>query len=141
MLQIAIVAGTAAVALAVGWYMQSRRPAPPLSTTHSLPEQLDRSDFEGPSNPWLVAVFTSETCSTCAKVWQSAQFLATDEVVVQNIEATRDADLHERYGITAVPGVVIADRAGVVHRSFLGPPSSSELWSGLDEARTSVGDE
>jgi len=140
-LQVVIVAASAAVALVVGWYMQRRRPAAPLSTSHTLPDQLDRADFENASTPWLVAVFTSETCSTCAKVWQSAQFLAGEDVAVQNVEATRDAVLHDRYGITAVPSVVIADRTGVARRSFLGPPSSSDLWSGLDEARASVGNE
>lgn len=141
MLQVVIVAVTAAVALAVGWYVQNRRPAAPLSTSHTLPDQLDRADFDGPSTPWLVAVFTSESCSTCAKVWQSAQFLAGDDVVVQNVEATHDRAIHERYRITAVPSVVIADQSGVARRSFLGPPSSSDLWSGLDEARASVGDQ
>lgn len=135
MIPVAIVAGAAIVALIVGWWAQRQRPDRPLSTSHTLPDQLDRSDFADPDVDWLVAVFTSATCDSCAKVWQSAQLLATDEVAVQNVEATRDIELHQRYGITAVPSVVIADRDGVSRRSFLGPPSSSELWAAMAELR------
>jgi len=134
--QVAIVAGAAIVALIVGWVAQRRRPAPPLSISHTLPDQIDRSDFAQADTDWLVAVFTSDTCATCAKVWQSAQLLATPDVAVQNIEVNRDGDLHERYDITAVPSVVIADHEGVSRRTFLGPPSSSELWAAMADLRS-----
>lgn len=136
MTQVAIVAGAAIVALIVGWVAQRRRPAPPLSISHTLPDQIDRSDFAQADTDWLVAVFTSDTCATCAKVWQSAQLLATPDVAVQNIEVNRDGDLHERYDITAVPSVVIADHEGVSRRTFLGPPSSSELWAAMADLRS-----
>ena len=136
MTQVAIVAGAAIVALIVGWGAQRRRPAPPLSISHTLPDQIDRSDFAQADTDWLVAVFTSDTCATCAKVWQSAQLLATPDVAVQNIEVNRDGDLHERYDITAVPSVVIADHEGVSRRTFLGPPSSSELWAAMADLRS-----
>jgi hypothetical protein len=134
-LQFLIVAAATVVALIVGWAMQRRRPDRPISTAHTVPDQIDRADFAQPATPWLIAVFTSETCRTCAKVWQAAQFLADDEVAVQNVEVNRDGALHERYDITAVPAVVIADQAGVTRRSFIGPPSSSELWSAMTELR------
>ncbi len=136
MLEVLIVAAAAIVALAVGWIMQRRRPDAPLSTSHTLPDQIDRTDFVRPEAAWLVAVFTSDTCSSCARVWQSAQLLAGDEVAVQNVEVGSDAVLHERYGITAVPSVVIADGDGVTRRSFVGPPTSSALWSALGELRS-----
>ena len=136
MTQVLIVAAVAIVALAVGAYMQRQAPdAPTTPTQHTTPDQIDRSDFADPVKPWLVAVFTSATCETCAKVWTSTQLLESAEVAIQNVEVTADAELHERYNITAVPAVVIADHAGVAQGSFLGPPSSSELWAKLAELR------
>ena len=136
MIQVLIVAAVAAVALGVGWYMQTRAPdAPTSAPNHKTPAQIDRHDFVRPDAPWLVAVFTSATCSTCAKVWTSTQLVESDEVAIQNVEVMKDAELHERYKITAVPSVVIADHEGVARGSFLGPPSSADLWAKLTELR------
>ena len=132
MLQIIIVVAVALVALGVGAYTKRQTPdAPSVPETHTVPDQVDRADFTSPDKPWLVAVFTSKTCETCAKVWTSTQLLASQAVGVQNVEVKDDADLHERYNITAVPSVIIVDDAGVTHASFLGPPTSSELWETL----------
>ncbi len=137
MIQILIVAAVAIVALGVGAYVQRKGPsdAPTAPTRHTTPEQIDRNDFNSPDSPWLVTVFTSATCDTCAKVWTSAQLLASADVAVQNVEVETDADLHKRYFITAVPSVIISDDEGVTQGSFLGPPSSSELWDKLNELR------
>lgn len=136
MTQIIIVAAVAAVALAIGWYMQRQAPDAPIGIpNHKTPAQLDRQDFTRPDAPWLVAVFTSATCETCAKVWTSTQLVESDEVAIQNIEAIDDKGLHDRYEITAVPSVVIADAAGVARASFLGPPTSADLWAKLAEVR------
>ena len=43
--------------------------------------------------------------------------------------------LHRRYGIEAVPTVVIADAEGVVRSSFVGPPVATQLWAAMAEAR------
>lgn len=134
--QILIVAGVALVALAVGTIVQRRAPdAPTAPIQHATPDQLDRADFVRPEAPWLVVVFTSATCETCAKVWTSTQLLESGEVAIQNVEVKADAELHERYNITAVPSVVVADGEGVTRASFLGPPTSSELWAKLAELR------
>ena len=134
--QILIVAAVAIVALTVGMIVQRRAPdAPTAPTQHTTPDQIDRADFARPEAPWLVAVFTSATCETCAKVWTSTQLLESGEVAIQNVEVKADSDLHERYNITAVPSVVIADHDGVSRASFLGPPTSSELWAKLAELR------
>jgi len=134
--QLVIVAAVAVVALAVGAIVQRRAPDVPTSPTqHTTPDQLDRSDFVRPDAPWLVVVFTSATCETCKKVWTATQLLESDEVATQNVEVVENAELHERYSITAVPAVVIADAAGVSQASFLGPPTSSELWAKLAELR------
>ena len=132
MLQIVIVVVVALVALGVGAYTQRQAPdAPTAPKNHTTPDQVDRADFKSPDKPWLVVVFTSATCETCAKVWTSTQLLTTAEVGVQNVEVTKDAELHERYDITAVPSVIIVDEQGVTNASFLGPPTSSELWETL----------
>jgi hypothetical protein len=56
-------------------------------------------------------------------------------VAVQEAEVTRDADLHERYRIDAVPTLVIADAAGVVRGSFVGPVTATDLWATVAELR------
>ena len=136
MIQIITVAAVAAVALGVGWYMQQQAPdAPTTPQSHTTPDQIDRSDFVRPNAPWLVVVFTSATCETCAKVWTSTQLVESNEVAIENVEVAASKDLHDRYNITAVPAVVIADGAGVAQASFLGPPTSADLWAKLAELR------
>ena len=85
--------------------------------------------------PWLVAVFTSATCNTCAGVWEKAMLLASDDVAVQRLEAVERKDLHTRYGVTAVPGLVVADAEGVVRARFLGPVTATDLWATVAELR------
>lgn len=136
MTQILIVVGVAGLALVVGWFMQSQSPdAPTTPVTHTIPAQLDRADFDRPDAPWLVAVFTSATCETCAKVWTSTQLVESDHVAIHNCEVKDEAELHEKYNITAVPAVAIVDDEGVTRGQFLGPPSSAELWATLAEVR------
>lgn len=129
----AILAG---VAIAVAIWMQRRRSDPPTQPrTWDAPVQLDRSDFDRPDAPWLVCVFSSATCSTCAEVALKAAVLESAEVAVQDVEAVADGELHRRYGIEAVPIVVVADGEGVVRSSFVGPVSSTHLWAALAELR------
>jgi len=71
----------------------------------------------------------------CAAVWQRAEILASDDVVVQNLEAKADRAVHERYRIDAVPLVVLVDAEGVVRRHFLGPVKGADLWGALAELR------
>lgn len=127
----------AAIVVVVALLAQRRRPDAPSSPPAGFesPAQLDRADFDSPGSPWLVAVFTSASCSTCAQVWATAQVLASEQVAVQQVEATADAGLHERYGIEAVPIVAIADDSGVVRSSFLGPVSATHLWAAVAELR------
>jgi hypothetical protein len=126
----------AAVALAVAWYVQRRqRPDGPVRTGYAVPAQVDRRDFDRPDAPWLVLVFSSATCSTCAGVKERAQHLASDSVVVQDLEFTAARALHERYAIEAVPTTLVVDRDGVVQRSFLGAVTATDLWAAVAEAR------
>jgi hypothetical protein len=126
----------AGIVLLVAWIVQRRRPpAAPVRTGYSVPQQVARSDFERPEAPWLVAVFTSGTCDSCAGVWDRARHLDSAAVVVQEVEVGARRDLHDRYGIEAVPTTVVVDAAGVVRRSFLGPVTATDLWAAVAEAR------
>lgn len=131
-----IVLPLVAIAVAVAFAVQRRRPdAPVQPTRHLAPAQLDRADFDGSSAPWLVVAFTSSTCDSCAGVWAKAQVLASDQVATVEVEYGQHRDLHERYSVTAVPTVVVADAEGVVRESFIGPTSATHLWAALAELR------
>jgi hypothetical protein len=136
--RVLVAVALAAVVVVIALVLQRRRPDAPTQPTdgYSAPAQLDRSDFDRTDAPWLVVVFTSSTCDTCADVWTKAQVLASDQVAVQQVEAVDDADLHRRYGIEAVPIVAIADGDGVVGASFLGPVSSTHLWAAMADLRS-----
>ena len=124
------------VAAAVAAVISRRRPDPPTQpTTYRVPSQLDRMDFARPEAPWLVAVFTASTCSSCQGVWQKVQPLESSEVAVEEAEVVARADLHQRYGIDGVPLTVIADAEGVVRASFVGPATATDLWATVAELR------
>ena len=126
----------AGIVLLVAWLLQRRRPVDaPVRTGYAVPTQVDRADFDRPDVPWLVAVFTSATCSSCRGVWDRAQPLASAAVVVQELEAKERKDLHDRYGIEAVPATLVVDADGTVVRSFLGPVTATDLWAAVAEAR------
>ena len=117
-------------------YINQRRASDaPVRTGWSIPDQVNRKDFLSPEIPWLVAVFTSSSCDTCSEVVSKTVPLASSQVVVHEVEAKKDKDLHDRYKIEAVPLVALIDTQGVVRSHFLGPVSSSDLWSSLAELR------
>jgi hypothetical protein len=134
--RIVLAVGLALLALAVAAYLQRRRrPSAPIRTGYLVPAQVDRADFARPEAPWLVAVFTSATCGSCAGVWERAQPLASDAVSVQELEYGRDRVLHARYEIDAVPVTLVVDAEGVVAASFVGPVTATDLWAAVAEAR------
>ena len=61
--------------------------------------------------------------------------LESAEVAVQDLPFQDHRDIHERYAIDAVPLVLVADAAGTVRASFVGPPSAADLWASLAELR------
>ena len=130
-----VAAAIVVVAVAVAVVARRRRPDPPTQPAGAVPAQLDRPDFARPDADWLVAVFTSATCQTCADVARKADVLASDDVAVTEVEYQAHKDVHARYAIDAVPLLVIADRAGVVRRSFVGPVSATDLWAAVAAAR------
>lgn len=134
--RIVLAVALVAVAVAVAWLVQRRRRvAPPTQPTWSAPAQLDRHDFAAPEAPWLVAVFTSSTCATCADMARKAAVLASPLVVVDEVEVTAQPGLHRRYHIEAVPITVLADTQGIVRAAFVGPVSATDLWAAVAEAR------
>ncbi len=136
MVQLVVVVVLGAVAIGVAAVLRRRdRDAPEQGPSYAVPTQLDRGDFVRPDAPWLVVVFSSSTCLACQGTWEKAHLLESDEVATQEVEAVRDVELHRRYGVDAVPLVVVADARGVVRRSFVGPPTATDLWAALAELR------
>jgi len=123
------------VAMIVAVVMERRRPEAPTQGSWAVPAQLDRADFARPDAQWLVAVFTSATCDSCAKAVEQAKVLASEAVAVEEVEVKARADLHRRYHIEAVPIIVVADREGVVRTSFTGPPTATDLWAAVAGVR------
>lgn len=126
------------IAVCVAIVLQRRKPSPPTGTEWTVPVQLDRNDFLRPDAPWLVAVFTSSTCDACSGVWSKAVVLDAGPegpVGVQELEAVAESEIHRRYGIDAVPLVLIADADGIVRHHFIGPVTATDLWAAVAEVR------
>lgn len=125
----------AAAAATLAYLVQRRRPDAPIRTGWTVPEQLDRRDFARPDAPWLVAVFTSASCDSCAAVVDVARPLASDAVAVDVVEVGERHEVHDRYAVDAVPMVLLVDTLGVVRDHHLGPVSATHLWGSLAELR------
>ena len=136
MLQVLAIVVVGAIAVGVAAYLRRRdADAPQQGPSYEVPVQLDRRDFTRPDAPWLVAVFSSATCLACRGTWDKAELLASDAVSVQKLDSIEQKDIHTRYGVDAVPMVVIADADGAVQRSFIGEPTATDLWAALAELR------
>lgn len=130
-----LVAAAIVVAVTVVASVARRRRDPPTQSDRRLPTQLDRTDFEGAERDWLVVVFSSSSCSVCAGVIERAGVLASRSVAVQAVAYEDRRDLHRRYGVDAVPALIIADRQGVVRYAHLGPVTATDLWAAMAEVR------
>lgn len=154
LLRVAIAASLVAVAFVAAWLVRRRRPDAPTQPTWAVPTQLDRADFDGfardgagagrgrsgrAATPWLLVVFTSATCDSCAQAVAKARVLASPEVTYQEVSWQDRPDLHERYSIEAAPTLVLADEEGVVRASFVGVPGATELWGAIAAARQTSG--
>ena len=136
MTQLLIAVGVAAGAVGVGLVLRRRRTvAAPTQPSMAVPAQLDRADFPESTAPWIVVVFSSASCHSCADVVRKAQVLASSQVAVVDVEFGAMPALHRKYDIQAVPMVAIADAEGVVHRGFAGLVSATDLWAAVAEAR------
>jgi len=136
MMQVLIAVGVLVLALTVGAVLRRRRTVDaPTQPTFAVPRQIDRADFNEVDAPWLVAVFSSATCTTCADVVAKAEVLRCSQVAVVDVEYSAAAALHRKYNVDAVPIAVIADGDGVVRASFVGPMSATDLWAAVAEVR------
>jgi hypothetical protein len=125
-----------AVAAAVAWWLDRRggRARGPVRTNVPVPHQVDRAEFPRPDAPWLVVVFTSATCANCQKAAASVAAVAGPTVATVEVPVEDRADVHDRYGIDAVPVTVVADRRGVVQASFIGAVGVAELTAAVAAA-------
>ncbi len=131
LIAIALVAVTSAVALVLG----RRRPQAPTQERVPIPSQLDRADFPGADQPWLLVVWTSTTCDSCARATAKARLLESPQVAYVEVPWQERRDLHARYGIDDVPMILLADPEGVVQVSFVGTPNFTDLVGAVAEAR------
>ncbi len=133
--QLLIALGVVALAVVLGLVLRGRRVVQaPTQPNVAVPAQLDRADFAAPT-PWLVAVFSSAACDSCADVVRKAKVLASSEVTVVDVEFGAARALHKKYDIQAVPMVAIVDVDGVVRAGFAGPVTATDLWAAVAEAR------
>jgi hypothetical protein len=120
----------------VAWFLERRRRAnAPTQGTMAAPAQLDRSDFPQPATPWLVVLFTSEACTSCAGLYEKAAPLASDDVAVTEVRFPEQRSLHERYHVRAAPMTLVADREGVVRATYFGAFGAIDLWNAVAELR------
>jgi hypothetical protein len=134
--RILIAVAIVAVAGGIAWWLEHRRKvAPPTQGRAVVPQQLDRRDFPRPDAPWLVVLFTSNTCDSCRGLLDKARPLESEQVSVTEIEWPAGRALHERYQIDAAPITVLADAEGVTRASFVGAFTATDLWNALAELR------
>ena len=135
--RVVVVLALVLVAVAVAELLRRRTSQPsPVRTGTIAPGQLDRGDFVRPDADWLVVLFSSETCLSCEGAWEKVELLESGAVAVERVSFQADRERHERYGVDAVPLVLVADAEGAVQATFVGPPSAADLWASLAELRS-----
>ena len=132
-LMLALLALAGGVAFVLRRRQQPAAPTQPRSWP--VPVQLDRNDFVRPDAPFLVVVFTSETCGNCERVIQKARVVEAHDVAYEEISYQADKARHERYNVEAVPMVLVADAQGVVQKSFVGEVTAIDLWGEIATVR------
>lgn len=136
LIRLLVAVGIVVAAIGIArWWQGRRRVDPPTQTRGQLPEQVDRADFSGPDTPWLVVVFSSDTCSTCRDMIDKALVLQSEQVTVDVVSFQAAPRIHERYRIEAVPSLVVADGDGVVQVGFIGPVTATDLWAAVADTR------
>lgn len=137
LLRLGIAAGLLAVAAVVAFVIERRTRArtAPAHRSYDYPRQVLRGDFARPDTPWLVVVFSSESCNGCASVLAKAAVLDSNAVAVVECEFGANRSLHERYAIDGVPTTIVADTEGVVRRGFIGAVTATDLWVAVADLR------
>jgi len=134
-LRLGIAAVVLVAAALIAWRMRTRRPDAPPRDPFPVPRQLDRNDFPRPEARWLVAYFSSETCAGCQGLGPKVEVLASTEVATADCSFETQRALHDRYDVSAIPMILIADEHGVVRRAFIGHTSATDLWAAVAEVR------
>ncbi len=132
MTRLVLLLALVALAAAVAWVLQRRRPEPPSAPSYRAPTQLDRAEFVGGVGTPLVVVFASTSCNSCPVVWDEVTRLDRDGVATERIDVQDDPRRHERYRIDGVPTTLVVDGDGVVHASFFGPLADGALTEAVD---------
>ncbi len=135
--RVLIAAAVLVVVALVAVVLERRRraTAQPVRDPYPIPRQLFRADFPRPDAPWLVALFSSATCEGCEAMRPKVLTLDSPDVAAIDVSFQADRALHERYEISGVPMVLVADADGVVQRAFLGMVSATDLWAAVAGAR------
>jgi Thioredoxin len=134
--RVLIAAVLALGAMGVAALIRRRKPEGPPVDSFPTPRQIRRDDFPRPDAPWLVALFSSTTCGSCPDLAAKIAPLDSSEVTVVEVTYQDQRDLHDRYRISAVPMVAVADHEGVVKAAFVGPTSATDIWAAVAELRT-----
>ena len=97
-----------------------------------IPSILDRAAFDvagvgASGKPWLVAVLTDSACGSCSSTLERLGPLAGPTVEVVEVDAARHRNLHDSYGVDAVPFTLVADTDGAVQAWILGPPTAGDI--------------
>ena len=118
-----LAAGLVLVAVAVAALLRRRQGDGPTQTRWAVPTQLDPADLGVVDTPWALVLFSSATCDSCARVRHTAGRMAeAGRATLLDLEVGAQPDLHERYGVEAVPTLVLVDAAtGLVRASVVGP--------------------
>tara|TARA_B100000929_G_scaffold155973_1_gene123580 strand:- start:7320 stop:7748 length:429 start_codon:yes stop_codon:yes gene_type:complete len=98
----------------------------------SIPGYLRREDFGFLNEPWLVVIFSSESCETCKPVVTEGMKLTSLGIAIQEVAAETNRGLHEKYDIDAVPMLLLVDKFGVVRSSHLGPIDFGEVKKSIE---------
>ena len=102
-----------------------------LTSGWSIPGHLSREDFGFTNEPWLVVIFSSESCETCKPLVAESMKLSSLGIAIQEIAVETNKDLYEKYSIDAVPMLLLVDKFGVVRSSHLGPTNSEEVRNSI----------
>jgi hypothetical protein len=119
----------------VAWRLRTQAEPDPVRASGEVPRQIHRIDFPRADAPWLVVLFSSATCESCAVMAAKVSVLDSEDVATCEVEFAAARGLHERYAIDSVPLVIVADGEGITRAAFLGPTSATDLWAAVAELR------
>lgn len=127
-------AGAVLIALTVSALASRSAAQAPSDAEHHIPEHLDAPDFHNTSADRMLVVFSSRECNTCATVVENVSQMGRPGLLIDVVEIENRPALHSKYGIDAVPTILLAEPTGQVIKSFLGPASGELIERAMTEA-------